>query len=429
MTKNKLAGILILLAISTPVFWSVVSAQTITTSTAQSLSRQELEAQVQAKAKQLDDINKQMEATKQNLKGTTAERLTLQKQLNTIQGNINQLDLGIKSDQITVQKLNLEVTTLGYDIQDIQSSASDKKAAIEKLLVELQKSDRDNNLLAVFLRNGSLADGILEAQTLSNLQGQLATDVVDLSNLSEKYNNKIQEADNKKSDITSHQQDLANKKSIVEDQKNEQQQILKSTKDKESVFQQQLTELEKEQQQIASEVDALDAVLRTKIDPSLLPTPGHAVLVVPVWGDDVPGDITQGYGATAFAKNGYAGHWHNGIDFAATIGTPILAADDGEVLATGNQDAYCYKGAYGKFIVIKHANNLTTLYGHLSKQIVAKGATVKRGQVIGYSGMTGYATGPHLHFTVFAGPTFYIGPSRVCGPMPYGGDLNPLSYL
>jgi murein DD-endopeptidase MepM/ murein hydrolase activator NlpD len=139
--------------------------------------------------------------------------------------------------------------------------------------------------------------------------------------------------------------------------------------------------------------------------------------------------MTQGYGATAFAKNGYQGHWHNGVDLAASIGTPVLAAEDGEVVATGNQDAYCYRGAYGKFIVIKHNDNLVTLYGHLSKQIVVKGDVVKRGQVIGYSGMTGYATGPHLHFTVFAGPTFYMGPSKVCGPMPYGGDLNPLSYL
>jgi len=68
---------------------------------------------------------------------------------------------------------------------------------------------------------------------------------------------------------------------------------------------------------------------------------------------------------------------------------------------------------------------LTTLYGHLSRIVVQKGDFVKRGQVIGYSGQTGYATGPHLHFTVYAKTTFYMGPSKVCGPMPYGGDLNP----
>ena len=139
--------------------------------------------------------------------------------------------------------------------------------------------------------------------------------------------------------------------------------------------------------------------------------------------------MTQGYGATDFAKNGYQGHWHNGVDLAAAIGTPVLAAEDGTIMAAGNQDLYCRKGAYGRFIAINHTDNLTTLYGHLSRILVAKGDIVKRGQVIGYSGQTGYATGPHLHFTVYAQATFYMGISKACGPMPYGGDLNPIGYL
>ena len=117
------------------------------------------------------------------------------------------------------------------------------------------------------------------------------------------------------------------------------------------------------------------------------------------------------------------------MDFGVPLGTSILASEEGTVLAVGNQDSYCYRGAYGKFVVIEHKNNLTTLYAHLSQYGVKKGDVVKRGQVIGYSGKTGYATGPHLHFTVFAGPTFYMGPSKVCGPMPFGGDLNPMGYL
>jgi murein DD-endopeptidase MepM/ murein hydrolase activator NlpD len=106
-----------------------------------------------------------------------------------------------------------------------------------------------------------------------------------------------------------------------------------------------------------------------------------------------------------------------------------MAADSGTVVATGDQDKYCYRGAYGRFIVIQHANGLTTLYAHLSKIAVSKGDTVSRGQTIGYVGSTGYATGPHLHFTVFSSPTFSMGGSKTCGPMPHGGDLNPLNYL
>lgn len=409
--------------------FKLAAAETTSTSTAtssvQTMTREDLQTQVQAKAQQLDEINKQIEAAKQTLSETKGSRLTLQRALTTIQSNINQLDLSIKSDQISVEELNLEIESLNYDLKDIQSSMADEKAAIGKTMVELQKDDRTSgNLLIIFLSSETLADGILETQNIKNLQSQMTANVANFRTLNDEYNNKLQNAAQKKRDIAFHQQNLINKKLIIQDQKTERQTILVQTKNKETAYAKQVADLEKLQRQIADEVETLDAVLRTKIDPSLLPAPGRGVLLTPV-----QGIISQGYGATQFAKNGYQGRWHNGVDIAAPIGTPIFAAEDGEVAAVGNQDSYCYRGAYGKFIVINHKNNLTTLYAHLSRQIVKKGDIVSRGQVIGYVGSTGYATGPHLHLTVYAQPTYYTGPSKTCGPMPYGGDLSPLSYL
>ncbi len=406
-------------------YYNFAAAQTAAIPTQQAMTREELQVQVQEKAKQLDELNKQIEETKQALSETKGNRLTLQRELAILQNNVNQLDLSIKSDQITIEKLRLEVESLGYDLVDIRSSMADKKSAIIKILIEIQRNDKDTgNLLVIFLRSKSLADGILEAQNIKNLQNQLTADIANLRSLHDEYNDKIQDASQKKQDISFHQQNQVNKKLIVQDQKTERQTLLTQTRNKESLYEKQVTDLEKLQRQIADEIETLDAVLRTKIDPSLLPAPGHGVLLTPV-----QGITSQGYGATEFAKNGYQGHWHNGIDIAASIGTPVFAADGGKVVAVGNQDTYCYHGAYGKFVVISHENNLTTLYAHLSRQIVNKGDIISRGQVIGYIGRTGYATGPHLHFTVYAQPTFYMGPSNVCGQMPYGGDLNPASYL
>lgn len=393
-----------------------------------SLTRQELTDQIQLKAKQLDDINNRIESTKRSLEGVQGERKTLQKELRILQNNVNQLNLSIRADEISIQKLNLEVDSLSYDLKDITSSIQDKKSAIESTIVELQKNDHiSSNLLLAFLKNRSLADSALEAQALSNLQNQLSVDIDNLGVLHDEYNKKIGEASVKRQGISSRKQDLTNKKAIVQDQKNEREQLLQVTKNKEGNFERQISELEKQQRQIAQEVETLDAVLRTKIDPATLPPLKPGVLAMPIATSKAA--VTQDYGATQFARFGYQGKWHNGIDMGAPVGTPVLAAEDGTVVATGNQDLYCRKGAYGKFIVIKHNNNLVTLYAHMSRQIVQRGDTVYRGGLIGYSGRTGYATGPHLHFTVYAGPTFYMGPSKVCGQMPYGGDLNPLGYL
>lgn len=85
---------------------------------------------------------------------------------------------------------------------------------------------------------------------------------------------------------------------------------------------------------------------------------------------------------------------HRGTDYAAKTGTPIKASGDGKVIWRGT------KGGYGNTVIIQHGGNITTLYGHMSKYSskVTNGSRVKQGQTIGYVGMTGTATGPHLHY-------------------------------
>ncbi len=85
---------------------------------------------------------------------------------------------------------------------------------------------------------------------------------------------------------------------------------------------------------------------------------------------------------------------HAGIDIAGNTGTPIMASADGIVEFTG------WAGRYGKLIIINHGYGYRTIYGHLSKIKVRKRQSVKRYQVIGLMGSTGYSTGPHLHYEV-----------------------------
>lgn len=85
---------------------------------------------------------------------------------------------------------------------------------------------------------------------------------------------------------------------------------------------------------------------------------------------------------------------HRGVDYAAPTGTPILATGNGKVEFIGN------KGGYGRVIILSHGGKYTTLYAHMSKfkSGLKRGQRVKQGQVIGYIGMSGLATGPHLHY-------------------------------
>ncbi|MDR0885604.1 MAG: M23 family metallopeptidase [Clostridiales Family XIII bacterium] len=99
---------------------------------------------------------------------------------------------------------------------------------------------------------------------------------------------------------------------------------------------------------------------------------------------------------------------HKGVDFTASVGTPVYAADSGVVVSC-EQDG----SGYGNIIVVDHGGGIETAYAHLSAFTVSPGTRVMRGDQIASSGNTGRSTGPHLHFEV-----------RINGTA-----VNPMQYL
>jgi murein DD-endopeptidase MepM/ murein hydrolase activator NlpD len=387
---------------------------------------EQLNAAIRAKSQELQEIERQLEETQKNLSATQEEKRTLSNELAEIQRNIKQLDLGMKSNTIKIGKLNLEITGLAQNIKETERQIAVKTAATENLIKEIQELD-DTDPFIVFLKHKTLGGAVEEQSRLTELNGNLAKATAALAAMNAERQGKLEATTAKKTAVESEYDTLTARKSIVEDKKKEQQQILTITKNKEKNYQDLAAELAKRQAEIAAEIEAIDAALRLKINPNELPTLRKGVLG---WPAPENPRITQGYGSTAFAlRGGYKGKWHNGIDIGGAAGSTITAAEEGTVVAAGNQDLYCKRGAYGKFVVIRHPNNLVTLYGHMSKLNVTAGQRVARGETIGYMGNTGYAFGVHLHFTLYDGTTFAMGGSRSCGPMPTGGDLDPRPYL
>ena len=109
--------------------------------------------------------------------------------------------------------------------------------------------------------------------------------------------------------------------------------------------------------------------------------------------------FTQAFGCSPFAFEPYNANlgcpYHNGIDIAAPLGTPLMAADGGFVKFSG----WCDCGL-GYYVEIDHGNGITTIYGHMNALYVSTGQEVRQGEVIGEIGSTGFSTGPHTHFMV-----------------------------
>ena len=132
---------------------------------------------------------------------------------------------------------------------------------------------------------------------------------------------------------------------------------------------------------------------RREVTPSKWPTSG--------------GEITSYFGGRANPFDGYSADWHSGIDIANYTGAPVYAAAAGYVEHSG------WYGGYGRYVRLNHDLGYVTAYGHMSSLAVNAGTYVKKGQVIGYVGSSGYSTGPHLHFEVYKN----------------GAEVDPLSVV
>jgi murein DD-endopeptidase MepM/ murein hydrolase activator NlpD len=122
---------------------------------------------------------------------------------------------------------------------------------------------------------------------------------------------------------------------------------------------------------------------------------------------------TAGKITTYFGEVGpFSRHGHAGLDIAGPVGTPIVAADDGEVLK-----AYWDLGGYGGLIIIGHPSGFETWYAHLDRLDAEKGDNVMRGQQIALMGSTGLSTGSHLHFEVHED-------GQLCDPLMFLKEAN-----
>ena len=301
---------------------------------------------------------------------------------------------------------------------------------------QLQERDEEHLITSLF-GGATLSSFFDEVVTLGSLRGELQHKIQNLNALHDTLQNTKQSAEDKRKELASLKSNLNQQKQGVTAAKADQSTLLAQTKNKESEYQKLIAKKQAEEAQFEQDLQKFEEHLGLSVAVGSLPSVAAGVLQWPL--DTIR--ITQYFGNTKFSTQNpqiYGGHGHTGVDFAANTGTRILAARGGVVLGTGNTDATCPNASFGKWVFIKHDNGLSTLYAHLSVISVSKGQAVGQSDVVGYSGSTGYATGPHLHFGVYASSGSEIAsfPSSSCKgktyTMPVGDRsayLNPLSYM
>lgn len=405
-------------------------------------------------AQTADELKSNLDSLTSKIQALDKEIADFNKKISATQGEAKTLKAALASLETKRQALAVEIQRTGLKITQAEGNIAETSKQID---VTTSKLDQNQSALAETLRSIAFEDSGVPPyiQTLSkgahfsdlveqlkrsaDLSGAINQKVTALSQTKDALATQKTAYESNKQQLENLTETLSDQKQLVEQTVKDKNTLLAQTKNKETEYQKLLADRKVKKNQLEAEMLDVESRLKVVTDASKLPKTGKGVLQYPV----AKVNITQTFGTTAFSTANpqvYSGHGHNGIDFAVPSGTAIYAAESGTVVGTGNTDAQCSGVSYGKWVLIRHTNGLTSLYAHLSVIQVSAGQKVTAGQKIALSGNTGYSTGPHLHFTVYASDSVHIAgateyKSKVCGtymilPLaPLQGYLNPLSYL
>lgn len=379
------------------------------------VSAQSLE-EIQAQQEQLQAENQQLQTQLDSLREDQAQK---QAYLETLQEQISLVQEQILTTRENIQDLNESIGQLTLKLEASQAEVQDTIDLFKQRLVALYTAGNVSTL-EILLDSESLSDFTTRMQLVDSMTAH-DQELVD------KLEAYVDSTSAEREQVEAQKQEVAELQKTLESKQEELDQLYEQTtadlveiQGAEGATENQLAANEEElaaneqamQEAIAAQKAAEEAAKQEAANNSgssnsssggtvsdggsvSYPTTGGGVEGFdPIW--PLPGVtyISAGY-------NGYPGH--KGLDIAGPYGTPVVAAEDGQVIVANNYDSW--GDSWGYYVLIYHNGTYTTRYAHLSSVAVSQGQYVTAGTVVGYEGATGNVTGPHLHFEVYQNGT------------------------
>jgi len=328
---------------------------------------------------QKKDIQAQLKAIRNDKSQVVKQKDLLEDQIEVIQAEIDNIQAQIDSyDQLIALK--------DQELADTQSREAEQYDLFCRRIRAMEEEGErsywtilfSSSNFSEFLDNFMMVEEIIQydngvMESLSLLRGQL-----------EESRSELETAKSAQEEARATQESARQE---LSDQENEVAAVISEISAREDV----LEDMEAELNKAAKEMDAEIKKLEKEMAAQIKNVPSESGFLWPL--DANINVLSSLYGGRKHPVTGKADN-HGGIDIPAARNTPIYAAKSGVVTTSVKQ------GSYGNYVVVSHSDGTSTLYAHMNKRAVAKGATVKQGQVIGYVGTTGRSTGNHLHFEI-----------------------------
>lgn len=394
---------------------------------------------------QIADREKRIQETEREIKGINQNLNQIYKKKDTLENELNALTLIGKKNEAQIRQAEEGIRQGELSLEALDTSLVHNAENLEVLHSVLKRNFRQANEfelrgMTFLLMHASFSDVLLRVEELERYSKALHFHL-------ELLESETKQLEKNRVDITAERTLLEKKRRDLEDfhklhQFSVQQQevLVRQTRNDEAEYQKLLKEKQEERLELQQDMYAYESQIEYLRDPSAVPGPKKGLLYMPFSSSP---RLTQRFGETSFARANalrYGRPFHDGLDFGLPHGTQLFSSADGVVVGTGNTDLAPRCESWGKWIAVEHPFGLTTLYAHLSLVKVRVGQTVKRGDLIGYSGNTGFSTGPHLHFGVYDSTGIRVVPYERISANPrcrgtvvpvaaQDAKLNPAEYL
>jgi len=350
----------------------------------------------------------------QSIQDLQNKQNNLNQQRRQIDQQQQQLQQRQNNSETNLRTLQQNITYTANQVAETEYRLAQAQKALDRFEQELKRTETDYESVRSatvgrlqFLQRQQASEGwavLLQSQDLNQFldrQYQLkrvyAADrqvLEDLKVKAEAIQTQKATVENQKNQVALLRQQLLSQKQEYEAEASEEKQLINR-------LQQQREALEAAEAQLIRDSEQLAGLIRQKLATQSGVVRGTGRFIFPA-----NGSISSGFGNRIHPILGYS-RFHAGVDFSASYGSTIRAADSGRVIFSG------WYGGYGQTVVIDHGNGLSTLYAHASRLFVREGQAVEQGQPVAAVGSTGLSTGPHLHFEVRRN----------------GNPINPMGYL
>lgn len=348
------------------------------------------------------NINNQINNKEKEIENIKAEKSENMKQVETLMNQISDYEDEIDELDSKISDLTSKINEASNQIKEDEEKYEQKQNQLKEILVTTYENGK-TSYLDFLLSSSNLIEFISTYYMISELTNYDTDLLEEVEKEKQELEERKQSLETNKSSLNSAKTTKEAKSSALKAAKNEKEKKVANLTDEEKKTQAELQELKNHETSINKKIQKM----KDEYDKKVTSTSTTPTSISSGWPVANPVIGTK-YGVSGkYWSSGY----HTGVDFKASVGTPVYSIADGQVFDTG------YSSAYGNYVEIYHGNNVYSFYAHASSVKVKEGQNVTKGQQIMLSGATGNVTGPHLHFEI-----------RTPG-YKYANCVNPMSYL